>query len=249
MRCVSRPAFLIVPLPPAQKLVAAEDASEAYTTFTGVTRLKQGITPSNTYADDAPALNRSATAPAPRISTLHIHIHHHQLRPSTNCQFSIRSVLAPPEAAPVSNLGRANTTINVASNARERISPGSPSSSNNRPPPSVARSNTMASGRTPGGMGGPVRGLSVRKPSSNAPSPPPKSSSPARGGQNGGGGEDNGNRMTEFYDSYIDAYADNNAPPTLPPLPPMSTAAGGGGDRVAGSSCNYFQLISGNVAH
>ena len=48
-----------------QKLVAAEDSSEAYTTFTGVTRLKQGITPGNTYLDP-PALNRSVTTPAPK---------------------------------------------------------------------------------------------------------------------------------------------------------------------------------------
>ena len=46
-----------------QKLVATSDANEAYTTFTGVTRLKQGITPGNQVLDDirSPTLARSAT--------------------------------------------------------------------------------------------------------------------------------------------------------------------------------------------
>lgn len=67
-------------------------------------------------------------------------------------------------------LGRANTTLNVASNARERTAGGSPSEMT----PPVVRSNTMAA---PGGagMGGPVRGLSVRKagPAGGALPPPP----------------------------------------------------------------------------
>ncbi|KAJ3482616.1 hypothetical protein NLI96_g6859 [Meripilus lineatus] len=43
------------------KLVATSDENEAYTTFSGVTRMKQGITPSNTLMDGASpeaALNR-----------------------------------------------------------------------------------------------------------------------------------------------------------------------------------------------
>lgn len=36
------------------KLIAAEDEREAYTSFTGVTRLKQGLTPTGTRSEDAP---------------------------------------------------------------------------------------------------------------------------------------------------------------------------------------------------
>lgn len=44
--------------------MATSDASEAYTTFSGVTRMKQGISPAGTYLDGTspdPGLNRSAT--------------------------------------------------------------------------------------------------------------------------------------------------------------------------------------------
>lgn len=50
------------------KLVAASDKDDAFTTFTGVTRLKSGISPSNTFVknpDEAPSLSRSVTAPPP----------------------------------------------------------------------------------------------------------------------------------------------------------------------------------------
>ena len=42
-----------------QRLVAASDETEAYTTFTGVTRLKQGISPSGVRIDDQPSGNLS----------------------------------------------------------------------------------------------------------------------------------------------------------------------------------------------
>jgi len=62
-----RSAFLI------QKLVAASDPGDAFTEFTGVTRLKQGISPTGVYID-RPTIDtnlRSATSPAsadPRTS-------------------------------------------------------------------------------------------------------------------------------------------------------------------------------------
>lgn len=48
-----------------QKLVATSDANEAYTTFTGVTRLKQGITPGGTVLD-------SQTSPLARAATVSV---------------------------------------------------------------------------------------------------------------------------------------------------------------------------------
>ena len=50
------------------KLIAASDPGDAYTTFTGVTRLKQGISPAGVYVDRPDTnLSRSATAPAPSV--------------------------------------------------------------------------------------------------------------------------------------------------------------------------------------
>jgi len=79
------------------KLVAASDADEAYTTFTGVTRLKQGITPQGAFVDDlqdTSDLGRSVTVPTPRVT--------------------VDPVTIPP-------LKRSITTINVPANARDRI--------------------------------------------------------------------------------------------------------------------------------
>ncbi|KAJ7647597.1 NADPH oxidase regulator NoxR [Roridomyces roridus] len=119
-------------------------------------------------------------------------------------------------AAPKSNpdpppapLARSKTTLNVVAvvpDLRAAQASGGP-----------ARSNTVLNAtRSPpgGGMGGPVRGLSVRRggspPSNNkplaAPAPPAK-----------------GNRLTEIYDDYLDVYAED-APP-VPSGPPDRVAA------------------------
>lgn len=47
----------------AQKLVAAESTNDLFTEFTGVARLKQGITPTGIFVDDGPnaGLQRAAT--------------------------------------------------------------------------------------------------------------------------------------------------------------------------------------------
>lgn len=178
------------------KLVATENPNEAYTTFSGVTRLKQGISPQGVYVSDAPivdlnrtgSLMRSATEPPPRPKP---------------------TPLSAP--ASVAGLNRANTTINVASNARERISPSAPptaapSETVTRSMTTPARSATSAGGR----VTTPVRGLSIRKPTGDvpAPSPPPKPPIDSR--------------MTEFYDSYIDDYANPVTP--APPVPSMPAA-------------------------
>ncbi len=64
------------PLTPWQKLIAASDPGDAYTTFTGVTLLKQGISPSGVFIDGpdtgmnrSGSLNRAVTAP-PTVSLM-----------------------------------------------------------------------------------------------------------------------------------------------------------------------------------
>ena len=52
------------------KLVAAESTNDLFTEFTGVVRLKQGVTPTNVFLDDGPTsgLSRAATVAAPSVS-------------------------------------------------------------------------------------------------------------------------------------------------------------------------------------
>lgn len=178
------------------KLVAASDSNDTFTTFTGATRLRQGVTPSGVFLDNNPAdagtgLNRSATVPAKSDNV--------------------------PAQRPA-GLSRSNTTLNVPSDARERIaglSPGGP------PPVSpLGRSVSMAA-RSPTGT---TRGLSIKK-------------NPGVGGGAGGGsengqippplptGKDN-SRMSEFYDDYLDSYQDADAPPLIAP-------SNGQRDRIA----------------
>ncbi|KIM86409.1 hypothetical protein PILCRDRAFT_4910 [Piloderma croceum F 1598] len=80
------------------KLVAASDDNDLFTTFSGATRLKSGISPSNTFVaqpkrdiDAGPGLSRSVTAPPPR-----------------------NDPIDPPIARGATGLGRSNTTLNVA---------------------------------------------------------------------------------------------------------------------------------------
>jgi hypothetical protein len=83
----------------------------------------------------------------------------------------------------------------------------------------VARSNTQITAARPSpnaALGGPMRGLSIRKPGAspsnpNPPVPPTESNS----------------RLTEFYDDYINSYGSNEA---APPLPSVNQSAGS--DRV-----------------
>ncbi|THU89357.1 hypothetical protein K435DRAFT_678103 [Dendrothele bispora CBS 962.96] len=183
-------------------LIAAADSRDAFTGFTGSTNLKGGVTPTGVYVDNnafpGDGLGRSATAPA-----------------------ALPKPIGDSEPRAM-NLTRANTTLNVPSNARERIGGSdSPSSA-----PSLSRSNTaIAPKGSP--MGGPVRGLSVRKPNSpggaGAPPPPQKESGP---------------RLTEFYDDFVDSYGDTSDQP--PPLPTNTAGVGAGGpggggppDRIA----------------
>ncbi|KAJ7690705.1 hypothetical protein B0H17DRAFT_1064533 [Mycena rosella] len=185
------------------KLIAASDARDTTTGFSGIDRLQNGITPSGIFIDGDAALARSNTrAPAS----------------------------APARDADEGGLARSKTTLNVPSNARELISGGggggdddggagpkrSASASASMGGPT--RSNTVlntARASPNAGMGGPVRGLSVRRggspPGGNspteAPAPPVKQS-----------------RLTEIYDDYLDSYTDD-PPPPMPNAPPDRVAA------------------------
>ncbi|PIL30996.1 hypothetical protein GSI_05689 [Ganoderma sinense ZZ0214-1] len=190
------------------RLVAAESTNDLFTEFTGVARLKQGITPSNVFIDDGPTsnLSRAATVAAPG-------------------GVSVPKPVGGDNPKPI--LQRAKTTINVPPDARERIRaanmggpapPAPPKTSPTAPAaPALARSATSAgAARGPGapalGLAGPTRGLSIRK--GGSPTAP-------NGPQQGGNA-----RMTEFYDEYLDGYTGEESN-EVPPLP------SGGEARVA----------------
>ncbi|KAF9453982.1 hypothetical protein P691DRAFT_718412 [Macrolepiota fuliginosa MF-IS2] len=210
-------------------LVAASDANDAFTTFTGSTRLKQGISPAGIYVGQSEAgVSRSASLPT--------------VTPGTKTNV---------ETPPPTSVGRAKTTLVVAPNAQERISP-SPNNDSARSPTTrspAARSPTTRSptsatrdnadqGLTrnptqitparpsPGvGIGGPTRGLSVRKAVNtgltadiNNPAPAPAPKAPRAPDP----------RLTEFYDDYLDSYADSASAPAIPKAPNVPPT-----DRVA----------------
>ncbi|EJF55734.1 hypothetical protein DICSQDRAFT_73056 [Dichomitus squalens LYAD-421 SS1] len=212
------------------KLVAAESTNDLFTEFTGVVRLKQGVTPTNVFLEDGPTsnLSRAATVAAPSVS--------------------------PADGDdPKPNLQRAKTTINVPADARERIraanvggagsAPVTPPKTSPTAPagPSLTRSATSAgAGRGPSaplGLNGPTRGLSIRKGGSPTG---PTGSAPPRGGA--------GARMTEFYDDYLEGYTGEEAN-EVPPLPEARVAnwakGVGRGGRPSAPPSSYGGSLSG----
>ncbi|THH20394.1 hypothetical protein EUX98_g8592 [Antrodiella citrinella] len=193
------------------RLVATSDANEQYTTFTGVTRLKQGITPSGAFVEDGSVI-------PPVDNNLN--------RANTVAVTSRPSV--PDEDRPVP-LQRAKTTINVVADARGRIrgnsgttTPNPPSpvekspreASGGRGPPPVAagavlaRSITSASA-TRSVPGGPIRGLSVRRPGVVTPAlaATPPLTAPVGSRRSPGEAGPASRSPSDFYDDYIDSYA------------------------------------------
>ena len=163
----------------AQKLVATADANEAYTTFTGSTRLKQGITPQGVFIndnDDKPPpepvaqLSRSVTVPAPSTSSTPDPPFWHVIS-----RLEIDNV---DQINPVP-LQRSKTTISVPIN-RNQVQGSDPSRQ-----PSVKLNRSISSaGRNPGiqqDLATPTRGLSLRVPTKSPPpglkSAPPSTSS------------------------------------------------------------------------
>jgi hypothetical protein len=190
------------------KLIAASDSRDTTVGFSGIDRLQQGITPTGIFIDGETGLARSNTRAPPRNDD--------------------DGVPAP--------LARSKTTLNVVSKPSggdgdsapigRSASTGSGGGGGGSGP--VARSNTMlntARASPNAGIGGPVRGLSVRRggspPAGNKPlpaagGPPPPSK--AEGGPNP-------SRLTEIYDDYLDSYNDE-PPPPMPSAPQQP-------DRVA----------------
>ncbi|KAL4249263.1 NADPH Oxidase Activator [Abortiporus biennis] len=192
------------------KLVATSDANEQFTTFTGVTRLKQGVTPSGTFLDtpiSPEGLNRSATV-------------------------SVTSRPTVPDVDRPQPLQRSKTTITVPPDARDRIraaggsSPGGAGGPSAAGGPALSRSTSSVSPSNRQMPGAPTRGLSVRRPGAPMPlderslppppPPPPAGLAPPRRSPSARSPSAvGGPRLTEFYDDYLDSYGDDQQ--TSPP--------------------------------
>ncbi|KAL6305002.1 hypothetical protein BKA93DRAFT_817214 [Sparassis latifolia] len=212
------------------KLVATSDESDAYTEFTGVARLRQGISPTGAAIDGA-MLSRATTVANPTAS---------RMRDDGGAR-----------AVP---LQRSKTTINVATNYADRTRaatsrPSSPAKVSPvrrtlTPPPApsgaLARSMTSGARAVPpslSGLGpGVTRGLSIRKPGTPpyaSPAPPsatvvspapvaPASTLPASGAFI----PDRNKRLpprttlvTDFYDEYLSTYGQDTQPMSAPAMP------------------------------
>jgi hypothetical protein len=166
------------------KLIAASDARDTTVGFSGIDRLQQGITPTGIFIDGETGLARSNTrAPLPRNND--------------------------DDGA---GLARSKTTLNVVSKPSGGDIDGAPTRSASAGGGAPTRSNTVlntARASPNAGMGGPVRGLSVRRGS------PPAGNKPLPGGPPPPSKEDapDPSRLTAIYDGYLDSYADEPAPP------------------------------------
>jgi len=201
------------------KLVAASDPGDTFTTFTGSTRLKQGISPTGVYIDRpdfdaimASNLSRSMTVP-------------------------VASSTSSVEVSPRNRLERSSTTVNILSNAREI-----PSGQRRRTSPGPAEEQSLSRKSTTITLGNPspptrgvVRGLSIKK--------SPTVSPPVRSVPSAHSVEDPNHRLTEFYDNYIDSYGvDLNQP--LPYLRSAESQNVTSPDRVAAWGQNISRSLS-----
>lgn len=203
------------------KLISAADANDAFTTFTGSTRINQGQTPSGAPLKELQRSGTSVRAPEfggrslGRTATTAARIE----QPSTN------NDTGPPP--PASGLRKSATT--VASPPR-RASDEGPNPALSRPNPALGRSATTLGTQVPRpapgapvGIGGPVRGLTIKRsptsPVKNAPSPVRSQNSPPQPRRPDPASTI---RITEIYDDYLDV--DNTQ--AQPPLPPMPANAG-----------------------
>jgi neutrophil cytosolic factor 2 len=146
-----------------QKLVVASDSSDAFTSFTGATRLQQGISPSGAYVE-RPADQEVTSSPVVglgRSATLPSQPGQRSLQPFQGASDeprlaggdgtrlprmkTIGSLPARQGGSPVTertpNITRSNTTLNTA-----------------KPTPNAA-------------VGGPTRGLNVKRPATSPKSP------------------------------------------------------------------------------
>ncbi|KAJ7782794.1 NADPH oxidase regulator NoxR [Mycena metata] len=186
-------------------LISASDSRDTTVGFSGLDRLQQGITPSGVFIDDGPAALARANTTRPAAA------------PKDDVDSGV-------------GLGRSKTTLNVPGNAREMTSGGEGggggigrSASTGSGMSGPQRSNTVLNTGRPSpnaGMGGPTRGLSVRRggspPEGNNKPLPPAAAPPQKGQA--------ASRLTEIYDDYLDSYTDE-PPPPMPNAPPDRVAA------------------------
>lgn len=162
-----------------QKLVATSDANEAYTTFTGVTRLKQGITPQGVFIPDdnekppepPTQLSRSVTVPTPSTSS-----------DPDRSFWNVILRLEPDNVDQINPvpLQRSKTTINVS--ARRNQNSGSETPPQSQPPSAGIDKNGSNAGRNPTtqrDLGSPMRALSVRVTDRPGVTPASKSAPPS----------------------------------------------------------------------
>ncbi|KAG9104521.1 hypothetical protein FRC06_001607 [Ceratobasidium sp. 370] len=240
------------------QLIAASDAKDAFTTFTGVTRLQQGLTPSGAPIIDGrpiPPLSRAVTAAA-RLSSAPP-----TDEPKPVLQKSATIGPSDPTRKPGlsrnpstgAGLTRNPTTLSTRDPATLPTRNPTLGANNPKSPAGDLSRNTSASGSSGGAPApGPVRGLSVRRPSqAQGQQGPPRlprieplmtperSRSPQEMISPGSGGRDRmqspGNqddpRLTEFYDDYIGAYEE----PAPPPPPPVSEGVAAWAARIKGA--------------
>jgi len=175
------------------KLVAVDNPNDAYTTFTGVTRMQQGFTPTGAPIERPPT---NVDGPPPLLP---------------------KSLPASPPAG--ANLARANTTLNLAKGAVGNPV-GSPDESKS---PGLARGRTIGAMPPPGTKGPMRGLSVRRPNGSPGPGPGPSPGpgfGPARAGtppskppSNEGRMAANPSRLTEFYDDYLDTYGAGEEPP------------------------------------
>lgn len=196
------------------KLVAAENPAEAYTTFTGATRMAQGFSPTGAPLD-RPAGDQSLSVGPTNLA------------PSA----SFSRARNPETVRPIERAGsatarleRQNTTIQVngvreAANLQKSNTIGS---RNIVTPPARAQTTSPTreggnaspppgQGSGPAGQGGgaaglPMRGLSLRTKQDLPPVPGGSGRPGGPGGQN--------SRLTDIYDDYLGEYGEEE-----PPLP------------------------------
>jgi len=166
------------------KLVAVDNPNDAYTTFTGVTRMQQGFTPTGAPIERPPTNN---DGPPPLLP-----------KPAT-----------PPPAG--MNLARKNTTLNLAKAPVGNAIGGGDESKSPGLARGLSMGGGGAGGgakspmrglsvRRPNGSPGPGPG--------RAGSPPAPVKTPGEGRMAA-----NPSRLTEFYDDYIDSYGAAEEPP------------------------------------
>ncbi|KAF8706681.1 PB1 domain, partial [Rhizoctonia solani] len=149
------------------QLIAASDANDAFTTFTGVTRLQKGQTPSGAPITDGrplPALSRSVTTAA-RVETAPESKAPEPPKPSApalqkSATIGPGSVARQPGSAPGLGAGSTGLSRNPSSAAGLSRAPSSAAAL------SRTTSASGSGGSVNGGGGGPppVRGLTVRRP-------------------------------------------------------------------------------------